>query len=204
MKQKRSPVKQRTSRYFIPCGLQSSGTSLHEVNGTHAQEMEPGLRAKTPCHLFFKKKKDTRPHDCKSWQQAPNTHTHFNTHLLGLRVIMTFRLCTAPPSVLLGYEVCKWRVICFIHSGADRLYGDVCSRTISTVESTARPNIQDREPIDPFSWVILAPVSGFINRGDVRAHTPYGSLHKLSMACDCGIGAVNTAQTTPCSYSMTS
>lgn len=117
---------------------------------------------------------------------------------------MTFRLCTAPPSVLLGYEVCKWRVICFIHSGADRLHGDVCSRTISTVESTARPNIQDRKPIDQFSWVILAPVSGFINRGDVRAHTPYGSLHKLSMACDCGIGAVNTAQTTPCSYSMTS
>lgn len=166
------------------------------------------LGLKLPVTSLKKKIKKKRTHKTTRLQElttgTKHTHTNFNTHLLGLRVIMTFRLCTAPPSVLLGYEVCKWRVICFIHSGADRLHGDVCSRTISTVESTARPNIQDRKPIDPFSWVILAPVSGFINRGDVRAHTPYGSLHKLSMACDCGIGAVNTAQTTPCSYSMTS
>ncbi len=44
--------------------------------------------------------------------------------------------------------------------------GQYCYRTISIVKSTASPNIEDREAIDPFSWVILTPVFGSINRGD--------------------------------------
>lgn len=62
--------------------------------------------------------------------------------------------------------MCKWRIIYFIHSGADQLYSDVRYRTLSIVKSTVSPHFQDREASDAFSWVTLTPVFGSSNRGD--------------------------------------
>lgn len=125
-------------------------------------------RAYTPHHLV--EKSDTLDY---TFPTTGTAYAHTGTHLLGLRVIMTFRLCTAPPSVLPGHEVCKWRVIHFAHSGAGRLHSDVCYRAISSIKAAASPNIRDKAAIDPLSCEILTPVSGFINGGDVsrRAQT---------------------------------
>lgn len=182
------------SRYFIHCGLQSDVNALHEESGTHAQEMEPGLRLIFP----FTSWKGTLDHTIAQTNTS-NTRTHINTHLLGSRVIMTFKLCTAPPSLLLGHKLCKWRVIHFIHSGTDQLYSNVYYRTISIVKSTVSANIQDREAIDLFSWIILTPTFSSINWGTDntwRQTNHYGLPHNLSMACDWSINFVNTVYCT--------
>ena len=109
------------------------------MNGTHAREIELGLGLILPVISW---KEATQ---LQELTQAPHTRTLAHTPPWAESYNDIQAFCTAPPSVLLGHEVCKWRVIRFIHSGADQLYGNVCYRTISIVKSTASPNTQDRE-----------------------------------------------------------
>lgn len=73
--------------------------------------------------------------------------------------------CSVPSSLLQGYEVCKWGLIHSIHREAAWLRRNVRNRTAAIVKSTEGPNTENSEVIDPFSWMILAPIFGSINRG---------------------------------------